>query len=155
MYPVTAILENGTTSVAICKADLVLMIETNLVIGYEYPLQIIDGNGIDITINNEQELADEDCKGGASYFVGVKEYCHCDKLFILYPVSVIDQDGTITPIGDYPELLAAYEAWYAISNPFDDFFDFIYPITCVDIDGVETDVNNSTDLVYLVNETCY
>ena len=155
IYPVTAKLEDGTTSETICKADLVQLIENNFVVGYEYPLEILDGNGSVVTINNEEELAEEDCKGGASYYVGVKEYCHCDKLFIIYPVDVIDQDGTTTTVSDYPELLTAYNAWYLNYDPNNDFLDFIYPITCIDIDGTETEVNNANGIIYLVNETCY
>ncbi len=150
VYPVTLQLVDSTTTVVQDEAGLLATFLDGTWAGFGFPLTLLDEDGQEITIQNEQELAAawEACDstgGGGPGFEDADYFCYD----FSYPFSVTDLfTGNTITFQDAAEWLAFHQDPIAAPNA----YDFIFPLTLLDQDGQELTVEDHDGLFEAIQD---
>lgn len=148
-YPVSFVLEDGSTATANSVDDLNLIFDpNNLPVNFAYPLSLTNvDTGESVTANTESELGNLlllcDDIGGGGPGTGICDTTNINTGFIgcydlVYPVSFILQDGTTANANSDDDLFIIF----ANGNP---PVDVVYPLNLTNLDTGESVTANNED----------
>jgi len=81
--------------------------------------------------------------------------CNCINIDLVYPVEVIDQDGTTQSFQYYWDIYDEYMLWASSQTSNDAFLEFVYPVTFVDDNtGGNFIAENYNEVITIINDVC-
>ena len=144
VYPITVVLDDGSTMMAANEDALDDILENNEVSGVVFPLNLIDEDGNPVTVNNEDELETlaENCENGENENDFLEDIEDC--FDIVYPITLVLDDGsTITAANEdaLDDILENNE----VSG-------VVFPVNLIDEDGNVITANSQNELDDLLDD---